>query len=119
MAMTNQEFNPLDFLRTAEFLAEMDPSEAGLRTAVSRTYYAVLLTVADSLGVIAGQHIHTRAIGELMKYDRQAARRLRQLMRLRALADYDLDIQDPLRTDWRRNYQLARSFATFVLGRIA
>ena len=38
--MTNQQFNPLDFLRTAEFLAERDPSEAGLRTAVSRTYYA-------------------------------------------------------------------------------
>ena len=38
--MTNQKFNPLDFLRSAEFLAERDPSEAGLRTAVGRTYYA-------------------------------------------------------------------------------
>ena len=117
--MTNQQFNPLDFLRTAEFLAEMDPSEAGLRTAVSRTYYAVLLTVADSFGVTAGQHIHTRAIGELTKYDQPAGRQLRELMRLRVLADYDLDVQNPLRTDWRRNYQLARAFAAFVLGRIA
>ena len=37
--MMRQKFNPLDFLRTAEFLAERDSSEAGLRTAVSRTYY--------------------------------------------------------------------------------
>ena len=117
--MTNQKFNPLDFLRTAEFLAERDPSEASLRTAVSRTYYAVLLTAADSLGVIAGQHIHTRAIGELLKYDREAGLQLRQLKNLREIADYDLDVQDPLRTDWRHNYQMARAFAAFVLGRIA
>ena len=38
--MMRQKFTPLDFLRTAEFLAERDSSEAGLRTAVSRTYYA-------------------------------------------------------------------------------
>ena len=38
--MTNQKFTPLDFLRPAEFLAERDSSEADLRTAVSRTYYA-------------------------------------------------------------------------------
>ena len=117
--MTNQEFNPLDFLRTAELLAERDPSEAGLRTAVSRTYYAVMLTAADSLGVTAGQHIHTRALGALLRHDEQAGKRLRQLMRLRVLADYDMDVQNPLRTDWRRNYQLARSFAAFILGRIA
>lgn len=117
--MTNQKFNPLDFLRTAEFLAERDPSEAGLRTAVSRTYYAVLLAAADSLGVTAGQHMHTRALGALLRHDEQAGKRFRQLMRLRVLADYDLDIQDPLRTDWRRNYRLARSYAAFVLGRIA
>ncbi len=117
--MTNQKFNPLDFLRTAELLAERDPSEAGLRTAVSRTYYAVMLTAADSLGVTAGQHIHTRAIGELLKYDRPAGTQLRRLMNLRVLADYDLDVQDPLRTDWRRNYRLARAFSAFILGRIA
>ena len=117
--MTNQKFNPLDFLRTAEFLAERDSSEADLRTAVSRTYYAVLLTVVDSLGVIAGQHIHTRAIGELTRYDQPAGLQLRQLKNLREIADYDLDVQDPLRTDWRRNYQMARAFAAFVLGRIA
>ena len=117
--MTNQKFNPLDFLRTAEFLAERDPSEAGLRTAVSRTYYGVMLAAADSLGVAAGQHMHTRVIGALFRHDARAGRQLRQLMRLRVLADYDLDVQNPLRTDWRRNYQMARAFAAFVLGRIA
>lgn len=117
--MTNQNFNPLDFLQTAEFLAERDSSEAGLRTAVSRTYYAVLLTAVDSLGVASGRGIHNRAISELTRYDQPAGRQLRELMRLRVLADYDLDVQDPLRTDWRRNYRMARAFAAFVLGRIA
>ena len=117
--MTNQKFDPLDFLRTAEFLAERDSSEAGLRTAVSRTYYAVMLAVVGSLGVASGRGIHNRAINELLKYDRPAGLQLRKLMNLRVLADYDLDVQDPLRTDWRHNYQLARAFAAFVLGRIA
>jgi hypothetical protein len=39
-------------------------------------------------------------------------------MSLRVLADYDLEVQDPLRNDWQRNYQMARRLADFVLGRL-
>ena len=117
--MTSQpSFDPLDLLRVAEFLAERDSSEASLRTAVSRTYYGVLLAVTDSLGVARGRNIHSRAIGEMLKRDRQAGLRLRSLMLLRILADYELEVQDPIRTDWRRNYRLARSFADSVINRL-
>ena len=117
--MTSQpSFDPLDLLRVAEFLAERDSSEASLRTAVSRTYYGVLLAVTDSLGVSRGRSIHSRAIGEMLKRDRQAGLRLRSLMLLRILADYELEVQDPLRTNWRRNYRLARSFADSVINRL-
>ena len=117
--MTSQpSFDPLDLLRVAEFLAERDSSEASLRTAVSRTYYGVLLAVTDSLGVSRGRNIHSRAIGEMLKRDRQAGLRLRSLMLLRILADYELEVQDPLRTDWRRNYRMARSFADLVIIRL-
>ena len=117
--MTSQpSFDPLDLLRVAEFLAERDPSEASLRTAVSRTYYGVLLAVTDSFGVARGRNIHTRAIGELGRRDQYAGERLRRLTLLRILADYELEVQDPLRTNWRLNYRLARSFADLVIIRL-
>ena len=117
--MTSQpSFDPLDLLRVAEFLAERDSSEASLRTAVSRTYYGVLLAVTGSFGVARGRNIHSRAIGEMLKRDRQAGLRLRSLMLLRILADYELEVQDPLRTDWRRNYRMARAYADSVVDRL-
>ena len=117
--MTSQpSFDPLDPLRVAEFLVERDSSEASLRTAVSRTYYGVLLAVTDSLGVSRGRNIHSRAIGALRRRDQYAGERLRRLMLLRILADYELEVQDPLRTNWRRNYRLARSFADLVIIRL-
>ena len=113
---SRRSFDPLDLLRVADFLAEHDSSEASLRTAVSRTYYAVLLAVTDELDVERGRNIHSRAIGEMLRHDRQAGLRLHRLKDLRILADYELEVQDPLRMNWRRNYQLARSFANLVVN---
>ena len=112
-------FNPLELLGVAESIAERDSSEASLRTAVNRTYYGVMLAVREELGVAGGRHSHIRIIQALRERDRRAGDQLRRLMHLRVLADYDLDVQDPLRTDWRYNYRLARSFADFILGRMA
>ena len=109
-------FDPLDLLRVAEFLAERDSSEASLRTAVSRTYYAVLLAVSDELGVARGRNIHSRAMGELERRDQRAGDQLRRLMRLRVLADYFLDIRRPFRADWQWNYRLARRHANLVVN---
>ena len=112
-------FDPVEFVRIAELIAETDSSEAGLRTAVGRLYYAAMLTVRDALNVPGGRRVHGRVIGQLSGRDTIAARHLRRLERLRILADYDMNIQDPLRSDWRRNYDTARSLVTFILRRIA
>ena len=113
---SRHSFDPLDLLRVAEFLAEHDLSEASLRTAVSRTYYAVLLAVSDELGVARGRNIHSRAIGELERRDQRAGDQLQRLMRLRVLADYYLDIRHPFRANWQWNYRLARSYANSVVN---
>ena len=116
--MTSQLFDPKELIRIAEFLAERDSSEASFRTAVNRTYYAALLASRQFLGVTGSRHIHSRVIGELRRYDQSAGTQLRRLESLRALADYDIEVQDPLRRDWRRNYQFARRLAQSVLGRL-
>ena len=102
----------------AESLVDEGASEAVLRTAVNRTYYAVFLTARDAMGVEGSSHIHGRVIGELSRRDRFASRQLDSLMDLRALADYDVHVQDPFRADWRSNYELARRLASFILPRI-
>ena len=117
--MTSQRsFDPLDLLRVAEFLAERDSSEASLRTAVSRTYYGVMLSARETFGVVGGRHSHNRIIQALRRRDRYAGDQLHQLKDLRVLADYELEVQDPLRTNWRRNYRMARSFADSVINRL-
>ena len=102
----------------ADSLADHGASEADLRTAVGRAYSAVFLTARDIFQVRGRTRIHGRVIGELRRHDRFASRQLDRLMSLRILADYDLEVQDPLRNDWQRNYRMARRLADFVLGRL-
>ena len=116
--MTPRLFDPRELVRVAEFIAENDSSEASFRTAVNRSYYAALLASREFLGVTGGRHIHSRVIGALRRYDQSAGTQLRRLESLRALADYDLEVQDPIRRDWQRNYQMARRLANFVLERL-
>ena len=116
--VTPGSFDPLEYLDVAESLAAAGASEADLRTAVNRTYYAVFLTARDALRVEGSSHIHGRVIGDLKRRDRFASRQLDSLLDLRALADYDVRVQDPFRADWRDNYQLARRLASFVLARL-
>ena len=116
--VVSQQFDPLEFLRVADSLVDGDSSEATLRTAVGRVYFAVFLVTREAFDIQGRSHIHGSVIGALRRYDRHASRQLERLMELRALADYDLQVQDPLRNDWQRNYQLARRLAQFVLGRL-
>ena len=116
--VTSQPFDPLDYLHVADALTDQDPSEANLRTAIGRLYYAAFLLARESLGVAGRSRIHGRVIGELARNDRVAAVELEKLFDLRILADYDLEVQDPLRTDWQRNYQFARRLAQSVLERL-
>ena len=116
--MTTESFNPEEFRRIASLLVLNDSSEASLRTAINRLYYAAFLATRDALGVSGSRTIHGRVSGELRRYDRLAGERLERLFELRRLADYVLDVADPLRTDWQRNYQMARRLANFVLERL-
>ena len=81
-------------------------------------YYAAFLSAREFLGVTGRSRIHQRVIGELRTHDRIAANQLETLRSIRVVADYDLQVQDPLRNDWQRNYQFARRLAQFILERL-
>ena len=81
-------------------------------------YYAAFLSAREFLGVTGRSRIHQRVIGELRTHDRVAANQLETLRSIRVVADYDLQVQDPLRNDWQRNYQFARRLAQFILERL-
>ena len=93
-------------------------SEASMRTAVGRIYYAVFLTVRETLGVSGRSRIHGRVIGELRRRDRYAGDQLQKLEGLRVVADYQLDVQSAFDADWQRNYRMARRLADYILGRL-
>ncbi len=115
----SDSFDSLEFLRVAELLADGDASEANLRTAVSRTYYAVFLAMRERFGVEGKRNIHGRVIGAVYAYDKMAGERLQKLEALRGLADYRLRDLDALDRNWRDNYRKARRFAEFILGRLS
>ena len=117
--VTSDSFDPLELLRVAESLADGDPSEADLRTAVSRNYYAVFLMAREKFRVAGKRNIHGRVIGAVYIYDRMAGERLQKLEALRILADYRLQDLDTLDRNWRDNYRKARNFASFILDRLS
>ena len=116
--MTTESFNPEEFRRIATSLVLSDSSEASLRTAVNRLYYATFLATREALSVSGSRTIHGRVSGELRRYDRLAGERLERLFELRRLADYMLDVADPLRTDWQYNYRMASALSEYVLRRL-
>ena len=115
----SDSFDPLEFLRVAESLANDDASEAALRTAVSRTYYAVFLVARDRFQVEGSRNIHGRVTGALRTYSKDASIQFQKLMDLRALADYQLQDLDILDRNWNDNYRKASKFAAFVLERLS
>ena len=118
MVVAQAAFDPVAFIRIAELIIEVDSTEEGFRTAVGRLYYAAFLTARDVLEEPGGRHVHSRVIGRLIAHDQIAGQHLRRLSVLRAFADYDMNIQDPLRADWRRNYHTARNLTSFILRRL-
>ncbi|MBI4339114.1 MAG: hypothetical protein HY680_04080 [Chloroflexi bacterium] len=88
-------FDPDDFWQLVQALvATPTPSEAASRTAASRAYYALYLTVRERLGLpTAGEAAdHGRVLAELRNRGRwRLAQAMGSLRRLRNQADYDLD----------------------------
>src|SRR5713226_6790753 len=91
-------FDPDEFQRLAEWLAVQRGDEAGLRTAISRLYYAAHLT-ATRRASLKGWFIPTGRGGDHGGVIRALANRgwrdragqLRRLLELREHADYHLD----------------------------
>ncbi len=112
-------FAPHEFIEIANSLAALDSSEASLRTAVGRAYYAAFLIARQNLGVTGRRNVHSRVISELKRTDRFAGDQLDKLEELRGFADYDMDVQDPLFSNWQDNWNKARLFATYIIARIS
>lgn len=95
MAAVIPDFDPLDFRRTAIALAsDPAPTEAMLRTAISRFYYAAFLVSRR----VAQMDSERKGVHEkLQKYwktrDSRQAQRLINLFTYRCRADYDRDCQ--------------------------
>ena len=94
-------FEPLDFLQVALDLAERsNRTEAHIRTAIGRSYYAVHLKALWGLerrGLFepnADASDHGRVISTLRLHRRnEAADELRRLRRLRDIADYRINVE--------------------------
>ena len=113
-------FDPNDFLRVADGLAQGSDDEASLRTAVGRAYYGVFLQARERLG-IHGQRrrVHGIVIGRLRSADPAAGNQLDKLEALRGAADYDLVVQDPLHQNWQSNWRDASNYARHIARRLA
>ena len=73
----------------------------------------------QNLGVTGRRNIHSCVISELKRTNRFAGDQLDKLEELRGIADYDMDVQNPLRSDWQDNWNKARLLATYIMARIS
>lgn len=115
-------FDPLEFYRLADHLLQ-SPSEAAYRTAISRAYYAVFLTIANTPAIQRvmpaasygeGSHIDViHAVRRLHKYT--IAVRLGELKELRGLADYNL-VPNELFRDWAKNWNDAQNLTEWLIA---
>ena len=122
--MTVRSFDPQEFLRVADSLVSQDTSEASLRTAVGRIYYAVFLSDSGCTWRKSGSRPHPR------KSDLVSCADVRQATRENSLERLFEGLRVAWRTmywtwpsafkdmDWQRNYQMARRLANFVLERL-
>ncbi len=70
-------FDPREFLRIANQLAQHNDDEASLRSAVNRAYYSVFLLARQKVGISGRrQHVHGDVLGALRRLDRPAADQL-------------------------------------------
>lgn len=106
-------FDPLDFRQLAKGLASGTPSEAALRTAIGREYYALFLIARERTNVRGRRRVHKRVKKKVAKVDSGAAHQLGSLLELRCNADYDLSPPITL-AHWQR----AEWLASHILPRI-
>ena len=110
-------FEPRELFEIALQHGHSGASEAHLRTAINRAYYATFWLARGKTYIQDREQVHTKVIGALKKIPefRQAWRQLESLYHLRLLADYHSVPENPLDGDWERNWSKARSFAEYLI----
>lgn len=111
-------FEPLAFLEFARRLAISEDSEAGLRTAVSRAYYAIFLTAREKTGVRDKHKSHEKVIKALKLASKKTGEKLDSLRRLRSVADYDLLPKKLKERDWKINWEWTNMIVDNILSRL-
>jgi hypothetical protein len=112
-------FNPLEFLRLAREMGAAS-SEAELRAAVGRAYYALFLVTREKLKVTGNRNIHARVVEKLRNHPgfRSTGDQLDRLKRLRVAADYQMLPTKAESRDWTRNWRHADQLALVILNRL-
>jgi hypothetical protein len=105
-------FTPIDFLSVARDLADRSQTEASLRAAVGRVYYAIFITARDKAGLQGTDRLHERVKQAIWHKHPVAAGRFETLRRLRVQADYIPVTRDPTYQDWLANWRLADLYAS-------
>jgi uncharacterized protein (UPF0332 family) len=106
--MVDEPFNPRGFLHLAEQLVQYDPTEAQYRTAIGRSYYAMLHVLLAKVKVKGGRGVHARLARTLLKQNRPVGEQLATLRRLRDIADYQLWPMETTDRNWRENWEQAQ-----------
>ena len=110
-------FRFLDFQTVAVNLAQQG-TEADLRTAVGRLYYALFHVAKERTGA-KGKGIHKKVVQAVKKRDNATGNQLDSLRRLRVAADYELVPKDErISRNWQQNWHTAHTIASHLLPKL-
>lgn len=115
-----QSFNPRELFDIAVQLGDNGTTEARLRSAINRAYYAVFWLARKKTGVSDRHDSHLKVVQSLKRMSgfNVEGDRLDAFRRLRGVADYDLVPQKASERDWERNWRKAKEFAQYLLQRL-
>jgi hypothetical protein len=105
----------MEFLTVARELANRSQSEASLRVAVGRAYYAVFLIARDKARLQGKERIHERVWRAIEFKQLVAAAHFDSLRELRVQADYFPVTDEPDYQDWSANWRLADHYASLLI----
>ena len=110
-----EPFDPLEFLTVARDLANRSQTEASLRAAVGRAYYAIFLTARDKARLQGKERLHERVGNAIESKQLVAAAYFEELKKLRVQADYFPVTREPIFQDWLANWKLADHNASILV----
>lgn len=109
---------PRDFLLPAKRLANNN-DDVSLRTAVGRAYYALFLIARDKLRITnQGGSVHQEVVDIATRRKLPVGNQLKELRRLRNIADYDLIPRNTADLDWSDNWKRVEIIALTVLAEL-